>query len=146
MPSQAQIANLVYELLIDEAGAPNIPDMKQRFIDWFVDPDRRGMRTNEYRIGGRFGFGFKFWSEGNNRFWVNQYGEDTTEESTRKIEEINAGLDYLAQKMVEDNQRSEMMQNFTRPFAQMGVENIVFEGSNNQPDVIIPVRRLDDID
>ena len=150
MPSQAAIANFIYDLLVREGGAPSTDSMRQQFIWWFSDANRIG---SEYRIGGQFGAGFKFWrreSSDGEIFYVNQYPEDETSFSKNSIEIVNASLNYLKDKIKAEQDAENVMASITSPngiFARLGVENIVFESPNaNEADIVIPIRRLDDIE
>lgn len=53
----------------------------------------------EYRLTGRFGFGFKL-RKRKDIFWFEQYKEEETEESIKWIEEHNYRLKELSQKCV----------------------------------------------
>ncbi|MFA5559550.1 MAG: hypothetical protein WDA59_08915 [Methanofastidiosum sp.] len=50
----------------------------------------------EFRLGGKYGFGFKIYFDGN-QYYFSQYPEDETEESKKWIELYNQYLKQLAE-------------------------------------------------
>jgi len=69
-------ADVVYDILVTHAGAPE--SMRDNFVHYWGTP--------EYRFGGLFGFGGKFWYS---NFTVNCYSEDLTPGRQILIDEVN---------------------------------------------------------
>ena len=78
---------LVYDVLIDLAGAPHAE--KENFVYSHIKIDAI---VEEWRFGGYLGFGGKYWSEKNS---VNCYQENETPKIIKLIEEINKRLDEI---------------------------------------------------
>jgi hypothetical protein len=76
-------AILVYNVLIALAGAP--VNMKENFIYHHTKPDG----PEEWRFGGKLGFGGKYWSRRN---LVSCYSEDETTEREDIIKLTNTAL------------------------------------------------------
>lgn len=79
-------ANAVYDVLVEECGAPE--SMRDHFI----------YQTNgvvrEWRFSGNLGFGGKFWRS-SGRWYVNNYNEDRTPERDAMIEAADKRLAEL---------------------------------------------------
>lgn len=85
--SERETAQIVYDVLIREAGATNSESDRmqfQNFWDRSDDPD-------EYRFMGLLGFGGKFWN-GRSDWHVSCYPEDRTPERDAIIERTNSAL------------------------------------------------------
>jgi hypothetical protein len=80
----AEFANKVYDILVKEAGAPE--SMRDNFIYCHNPSDQ--FLCWEYRFGGLFGFGGKYWSETNK---INYYPEDRT----KKLDKLEAKVNKL---------------------------------------------------
>lgn len=76
-------ANKVYDILVKEAGAyePN----RDCFVYSHCDDE---FPCNEFRFGGTFGFGGKYWSERNA---ITYY----TEDHTKKLDKLEAKVNKL---------------------------------------------------
>jgi hypothetical protein len=97
----------VYDILVELAGAP--PSMKEHFVYCLTeDGDDRFRDTFEYRFGGKFGFGGKFWrrvvdyKDGVTIYNhdVNYYREDHTKALDKLQAEINERLTKLTTNFV----------------------------------------------
>lgn len=85
-------ANAVWDLLVAEGGASPTEDARQQFVYHQTTAPCR-----EYRFGGLFGFGGKFYKEW--KAWrVDCYREDETEERKKARESINTKLVELYQR------------------------------------------------
>ena len=94
------IANRIYTILANEAGASDSETSRHSFLYTFCRDDQPG-RNYEYRFGGIFGFAGKFWWN-NDRFYVAGHSrgdvntggcdEATLEAEGPEIDRINALL------------------------------------------------------
>lgn len=66
-------ADTVYDILVHTGGAPE--RMRENFVYHHTKPDEHA--PDEWRFGGKFGMGGKYWSNNN---WVTYYSEDETYE------------------------------------------------------------------
>jgi hypothetical protein len=78
-----EFANQVYNILVKEAGANEY--MREDFVFSHTDDE---YACWEYRFGGKFGFGGKYWSERNA---VNYYPED----HTKRLDKLEAKVNKL---------------------------------------------------
>jgi hypothetical protein len=90
-PKRAVIATKVYDILVELGGADKGVNPRFGFIKSFSEMLLEG--RGEYRFSGYLGFGGKIWvNDCGTRIYVNQYREDETPESRKKIKEINEKL------------------------------------------------------
>ena len=86
-----ELANQIYDILIDECGAS--PELRKGFVQYLCDLD--GYRK-EWRFMGLLGFGGKFYAERNGCGWrVDCYREDRTPERESVIGRANKLLNEL---------------------------------------------------
>lgn len=81
-----EIFGRAYDVLVKCAQAPE-GHWREDFIRVFTDPTHRAM---EWRFGGVFGFGGKFWR--NDHYYVSMYREDETEKKVKLRDLINIEL------------------------------------------------------
>jgi hypothetical protein len=79
------IAGQIYDLLVAEGVFRGDADDRKQFIY------HQGRGCTEYRIGGKLGFGGKFWNSGG-RLYVNAYREDETDDIRALIARVNDRL------------------------------------------------------
>jgi len=84
-----EIANKVFDLLIEEAGAYE-GNRNEFLFAQTRKPDEyyKFGGCTEFRFGGKLGFGGKFWNT-NNRFCVSAYSEETGSIQAEIIEKVN---------------------------------------------------------
>lgn len=82
----------VYNVLVQECGAPDSPDAINTFVQVAGNSENSPM---EYRFQGALGFGGKFYSP---EMRVTCYREDETPERLAMIERANARLAALSQE------------------------------------------------
>lgn len=87
-----------WDILVEHAGAIRVPYEKDTFVDSFC---RREHKAYEFRFGGVFGHGGKFWRN-DNRFYVSYYREDETAKMRRTADKVNALLAALAAELHPD--------------------------------------------
>lgn len=83
-----EVANAVFDILVTYAGA------NESIREDFVYHQSTSV-CDEYRFQGALGFGGKFrrsWGRSGERWYVDQYPEDETPESVRKIDDTNLML------------------------------------------------------
>lgn len=91
----------VWDLLVTEGGAPSSERAKWAFVHYFMshhDGDPELGPTLEYRFGGAFGFGGKFWRNPYPKrcpYYVNYYPEDRTTERDALVGKINMLIEDL---------------------------------------------------
>lgn len=82
-----EIANKVYDVLCQMGGADK--SMRDAFVHHHaIDPDA----VNEWRFGGKLGFGGKYYSDGN---FVQCYPEDANKDRKVLIKKINHALNDI---------------------------------------------------
>lgn len=86
-----ELANQIYDILIEFAGPINYLTPRDSFVRWFVEDSRY---SKEFRFQGSLGFGGKFWRN-DGRLYVNCYSEDETAGRMAIIERINYELSSL---------------------------------------------------
>lgn len=95
MNQTEQIFNDVYTILVDECGAPKADHYRQSFIQYHTEEKPEWIRsTTEWRFGGKFGMGGKFWVRKgfDAGFKINCYEEELTEELIELIISVNEKL------------------------------------------------------
>lgn len=101
-----QIANEIYDLLVDHAGASTKDNRRAQFIHFLTNDAASIHDTLEFRFMGALGFGGKFWigresfldeSDPNwhGEWWVNQYREDETPETVSMVKATQSSLNAL---------------------------------------------------
>jgi len=89
-------ANAIYDVLVEECGAPNHPDCRGAFVQSQMNETIR-----EYRFQGNLLFGGKFWRNESARpsrrdmWYVNYYREDQSPERDVMQEAANKRLAML---------------------------------------------------
>jgi len=92
-----QLANDIYDILVEECGAYDGDDWsRQGFVHWVVN----GVEGHEFRFGGKLGFGGKLWFFSNSRqaLSVSCYAEDENKDRQKMIAKTNERLAQLAQQ------------------------------------------------
>jgi len=89
-PLNKKTAAAVYDLLVKMGGAPE--SYRQHFIQHYTEKDP----SREWRFQGLLRFGGKFYLS-HDKFRVDCYQEDYTDERTDLIAEMNEKLDWLFQ-------------------------------------------------
>jgi len=84
----------VWDLLVKEVGASKDPIDKKMFVLDFCQVDSPAI---EFRFGGIFGMGGKFWRN-SNRFEISCYHETETPERLEVIARVNAEINSLVEK------------------------------------------------
>ena len=84
-----------WDLLVEHAGASRDPYQKDIFVHAYC---QREHKAYEYRFGGVFGFGGKFWRN-DRRFYVSYYQEDETPKMRVAEAKVNALLAALAEEL-----------------------------------------------
>lgn len=85
-PIPAEQAGAIYDILVRDAGAQ--PAMRNDFIR------AQDEGCVEYRFCGSLGFGGKFWNN-NDRWYINYYPENRTDQRDAAEARINAQLEVL---------------------------------------------------
>lgn len=85
--------NDVFSLLAKEAGAQE--SERTFFIYDFCQVEKPAV---EFRFGGIFGMGGKFWRNGLNRFYISCYQETETPKRLEVISRVNAEINKLVKK------------------------------------------------
>lgn len=80
----------VWDILVENAGAPKGPHDREGFVLACLDTHRYRILT-EYRFGGKLGFGGKFWRY-NGRLYINCYPEDLNPAREAILEKVNQML------------------------------------------------------
>lgn len=83
--SQRGLGTLIFNILMAECGA--IESDRDQFMRWFIEGP--GI---EFRIGGKLGFGGKFWKN-SDRYYVSCYPEDMKAKQKKIITKVNALLE-----------------------------------------------------
>ena len=91
MKLSKKIANLIYDILVQECGVLEGKDNYNR--ECFVS-HQTTEEVIEWRFCGKLGFGGKFWRNGG-KMYVNCYREDETPERLKMIEAANKRLEDL---------------------------------------------------
>lgn len=90
----------VWDLLVKEVGARSDPLDKEMFILDYCQVDDPAI---EFRFGGIFGMGGKFWRN-QNCFTISCYRETETLDRTEVIARVNAEINKLVEKYHHRNQ------------------------------------------
>jgi hypothetical protein len=88
---QPWVANLIYDLLIEECGASEWKHDRDSFVHAHTVQEHQGY---EYRFRGYLGFGGKFWNESQG-FRVSTYTEDEDAETRLMVARANDRLQRL---------------------------------------------------
>jgi len=87
--SSAVSAHVIYDALVEYAGAPDNEFWRQTFVDWFTGTD-----GTEFRFQGALGFGGKLRRQ-DGRLFVDCYPEDVTNVRRKMIARTNDALAAL---------------------------------------------------
>lgn len=87
----ADIFGRVWDILVEHAGVRADPLNRETFVRTFLAPKHR---ATEWRFGGHFGHGGKFWRNAG-RFYIACYREDETPKRLAIIEKVNKLLGEL---------------------------------------------------
>jgi hypothetical protein len=93
-PLPRDLAEAIYDVLVEEAGASNDDGDRWQFTG-YVCGDRDGGSWREYRFCGALGFGGKFHANAG-RLYVSCYPEDATAEREVTIARANERIAALA--------------------------------------------------
>jgi hypothetical protein len=85
------VAREVYQILVEECGAPSDADSAESFLY-----THRDGRVDEYRFGGSLGYGGKFWQHD---LRVSCYKEDDTPERLAAIARANTRLAEVKEQL-----------------------------------------------
>ena len=97
IPMTEEMANRVYDVLVETCGAPDRKDSWDR--ESFVRNHLGDDPATEWRFQGLLGFGGKFWREGYGTKWdVSYYSEDRTDERDKMVGEANKKLALLLEE------------------------------------------------
>lgn len=99
------IANEIFDILVEHAGVYDSESNRRQFIyHQGSKPDKwnKSGGCNEYRFGGKLGFGGKFWHN-NYRFYVNCYCEDKGSKEEKIISTINELLIPIMKNINREN-------------------------------------------
>ena len=96
-PLSEEIANEVYNVLVQECGARDDNTFISERLAFVMRQTREHIR--EWRFMGDLGFGGKFWNN-NGRFYVNCYPEELNDEKQRMIDRANARLAPIYEKYI----------------------------------------------
>lgn len=89
----------VWDLLVEKAGASKDPYQKESFVSAYTQIEHS---ASEWRFGGLFGFGGKFWRNAGTLpcpFYVALYREDRTPQREALLHEVNRDIEKLAREM-----------------------------------------------
>jgi len=101
MTMTKEMANKVYDVLVEECGANDSDMWRDMFVSHHIKDDCLWGGVSEWRFQGLLGFGGKFWICTSRGWDVNYYREDATHERDQMMRKANERLDALYKEHVE---------------------------------------------
>lgn len=91
MSNLVEFYEKVWEMLVSEANASPSDTQRGSFMVYFRDPTADSL---EFRFGGAFGFGGKFWRNANMHY-ISYYREDRTKAREALLTKLNEKIKAL---------------------------------------------------